>query len=173
MSVALETSRLYLRPCQLDDLTVIHALWTNDCIRYFLFDDRVISLDETRTFIDDSLTNFDQYDYGIWLVYTRPDLCFIGFAGCLRSDDDSPSLIYGIHPDYCNRGYATEAMNSILNYISTLPFTHVVADVDEPNEASIQVLKKLGMKQTKRDIIHGRPLLYFEYGLKQNGDDAP
>jgi len=38
----------------------------------------------------------------------------------------------------------------------------MVADVDEPNEASIRVLEKLGMSRTGRRILNERPLLDYE-----------
>lgn len=163
MKLSIETPRLKLKLCHLKDLEAIHALWTNDRIRYFLFDDRVISSDEARLFIQDSLTNFEQYGYGLWLIHLRHNHSLIGFAGCLQSENETPSLIYGIHPDYWNEGYATEAASTILRYVSSLEFTRIVADVDEPNVASIRVLKKLGMRQTKQAVINQKPLLYFEY----------
>ena len=43
-----------------------------------------------------------------------------------------------------------------------LGLRRVFADVDEPNRASIAVLGKLGMKPTGREIVAGRPLLYYE-----------
>lgn len=163
MKLSIETPRLKLKLCHLKDLGAIHTLWTNDRIRYFLFDDRVISSDEARSFIQDSLTNFEQHGYGLWLIYLRKNHALIGFAGCLQSENATPSLIYGIHPDYWNEGYATEAASTVLRYVSSLEFIRIVADVDEPNIASIQVLKKLGMRQTKQAVINQKPLLYFEY----------
>jgi ribosomal-protein-alanine N-acetyltransferase len=163
MKISIETLRLKLKPCYLNDLEAVHTLWTNDRIRYFLFDNRVISSDEARSFIQDSLTNFEQHGYGLWLIYLRKHHSLIGFAGCLQSENKTPGLIYGIHPAYWNEGYATEAARIILRYISSLEFPRIVADVDELNAASIQVLKKLGMRQTKQVVINQKPLLYFEY----------
>jgi RimJ/RimL family protein N-acetyltransferase len=168
MNVNLQTPRLQLRPCQITDLAPIHTLWTTDRIRYFLFDDRVITLDETRSFLQDSLTNFDHLGYGIWLVFSQLSDRPIGFAGCLQSDHQLPSLIYGIHPDHWGKGYATEAARAVLYYVATLPFPQIEADVDEPNVASVRVLEKLGMQQVKRAIVHGKPLLYYSATISLN-----
>jgi [ribosomal protein S5]-alanine N-acetyltransferase len=134
MSCVLETTRLQLRPCQLDDIQLVYMLWTNDRIRYFLFDNRVISSDEAQSFVEDSLANFEQHGYGLWLVFVRGIDHIVGFAGFLPSEEGIPSLIYGVHPDRWGLGYATEAASAVLSYaLEKLALAKVRADVDEPN----------------------------------------
>jgi RimJ/RimL family protein N-acetyltransferase len=163
INCVLETTRLQLRPCQIEDVQLVHALWTNDRVRYFLFDKRVISWDEAHSFVEDSLANFEQYGYGLWLVFKRDIAHLVGFAGFLGSEDKTPSLIYGVQPDFWGYGYATEAASAVLSYaLETLALPKVKADVDEPNIESVRVLEKLGMRQTGRAIINEHPLLYFE-----------
>lgn len=164
MLCVFETTHLQLRPCRrMEDVLLIRSLWTNERIRYFLFDNRTISLDEARSLVEDSLTNFEQYGYGLWLVFARTDTKrLVGFAGCLRSDIDTPSLVYGIHPDYWGYGYATEAASAVLKYtLETLNFPAVKADVDEANIASVRVLEKIGMEKTGSAVIDEKPLIYF------------
>lgn len=163
MTYVLETTRLQLRPCCMEDIQLVHMLWANDLIRYFLFDNRVISSDEARSHIEDSLANFEQYGYGLWLVFERTIDHLVGFAGFLHSEEGTPSLIYGVHPDRWGYGYATEAASAVLSYaLETLSVPNVRADVDEPNTASVRVLEKLDMKRTGREVVNGHPLLYFE-----------
>src|SRR5687768_13041244 len=109
-----KTTRLWLRPCQPGDIELIHALWTNVRVRHFLFDGRVISQDEARSFVEASLANFEQYGYGLWLAFARGTNHLVGFAGFLCSGGEVPNLIYGIHPDFCGEGYATEAAGAVL-----------------------------------------------------------
>lgn len=148
----------------MEDVPLVHALWTNEHVRYFLFDGRVISLDEARLFVEGSLTNFAQYGYGLWLVFpARDSYRLVGFAGFMRLEGETPGLIYGVHPDFCGCGYATEAARAVLRYaFEELSLSQVKADVDEPNVASVRVLEKLGMRRTGRAVVEGRPLLYFE-----------
>lgn len=160
----LGTTNLRLRPCRREDVSLVHALWTNELVRYFLFDDRIISLDDARLFVEGSLANFERYGYGLWLVFpARESSRLVGFAGFLRLEEETPGLIYGVHPDFCGRGYATEAAGAVLRYAFEEPgLPQVKADVDEPNAASVRVLEKLGMRRTGRAVVKGRPLLYFE-----------
>jgi [ribosomal protein S5]-alanine N-acetyltransferase len=163
MSCVLETTRLQLRPCHLDDIRLVHMLWTHDLVRSFLFDNRVISSDEARSFVEDSLANFEQHGYGLWLVFILDTDRLVGFVGFLPSEEGTPSLIYGVHPDRWGNGYATEAASAVLSYaLEKLALPKVRADVDEPNIASVRVLEKLGMRRTGRAVVNGHPLLYFE-----------
>jgi [ribosomal protein S5]-alanine N-acetyltransferase len=123
----------------------------------------VISPDDARLFVKASLANFEQLGYGLWLVFERKGDCLVGFAGFLQSEEKAPNLIYGLHSDFCGKGYATEAAGAVLKYaLEPLALPLVKADVDEPNVKSIRVLEKLDMKRTGRAIIAGRPLLYFQ-----------
>lgn len=92
MKPALETTRLRLRPCRIEDVEKAHTLWTHERVRRFLFDDRVVSLDEARSFVAGSLANFEQKGYGLWLVFTRDTNCLAGFAGLLRSEGERRSI---------------------------------------------------------------------------------
>jgi ribosomal-protein-alanine N-acetyltransferase len=163
MRLELETSRLRLQPCRIEDDKRVHALWTNARVRHFLFDDRLISLDEAHSFIERSLAHFAKHGYGLWLVLARDTNQLVGFAGFLRLEAETPRLIYGSHPDFWGCGYATEAAGAVLSYACEgLALPQVKADVDELNVTSVRVLEKLGMRRTGRAVVQGRPLLYFE-----------
>jgi RimJ/RimL family protein N-acetyltransferase len=163
MSHLLRTERLSLRPCQISDLDAIHQLWTEADVRRFLFDDRQITTEEAKSFIEISVMNFANYSYGIWLFFEHQGDQVAGFSGLLHSLQGSPSLIFGTRPQLWGRGYAKEATLSILRYtFDVLGLKKVEADVDEPNKASIRVLEALGMSRTRRAIVNERPLLYYE-----------
>lgn len=110
-----------------------------------------------------SAENFERHGYGLWLAFARDAGRLVGFAGFLRSDDEAPNLVYGVHPDFWGEGYATEAACAVLGYaLKSLALPKVKADVDEANVESVRVLEKLGMKRVNRAVLEGRPLLYFE-----------
>jgi [ribosomal protein S5]-alanine N-acetyltransferase len=155
----LETTRLRLRPCRAADEGVVHALWTDAHVRRFLFDDRRLS----PSHVEASLASFEQHGYGLWLAHARDGGGLVGFAGLLSSEDGPPNLIYGVSPDSCGRGYATEAARAVLDYaLTTLGLASVKADVDEPNAASVRVLEKLGMRRVGVGAGACGRLIYFE-----------
>ena len=97
------------------------------------------------------------------LSFQRETAKVIGFGGLLQSSDESPNLIYGVHPDFQGTGFATEAAKAVLDFaFDALCLNSVKADVDEPNVTSVRILEKLGMRPIRRAIVAGRPLLYYE-----------
>jgi [ribosomal protein S5]-alanine N-acetyltransferase len=95
MTYLLYTDRLYLRPCQLEELKALYELWSNREIRRFLFDDRKITLEEAQAFISRSVESFQNYGYGIWLFFEYQQNAIAGFTGLLDYTQEAPSLIFG------------------------------------------------------------------------------
>lgn len=165
----LHTERLMLRPCTLADLDAVHELWTDPDIRRFLFDDRPLSRQEANDFLAPSDESFAQQGYGLWLFFERSgdaplgqSSTIAGFSGLMAVPDQPPSVVFGTRPPLWGRGYAREATAAVLHYIfDELGLKQVVADVDEPNTASIRVLEGLGMVPTGRAVVNDRPLLYY------------
>src|SRR5687768_11003890 len=77
----LHTARTVLRPMNSADIAAVHALWTMPEVRRFLFDDRVISDEDTRSFLEASDTAFRDHGYGVWLASATGGGALIGFAG--------------------------------------------------------------------------------------------
>ncbi|MFY1636867.1 GNAT family N-acetyltransferase [Solwaraspora sp. WMMB335] len=58
---------------------------------------------------------------------------------------------YVVHPDFGARGYATEAAKALLGLgFDHLGLHRIVARIDERNEASARVARRLGMRQEAR-----------------------
>ena len=73
----------------------------------------------------------------------------IGGIGLTHGDDDYCELGYWLGREYWGRGYATEASNSLLNYVrENTSLRKFRANVYKENIASSKVLQKLGFKQT-------------------------
>ena len=159
----LATARLELRPVRAVDRTAVHALWTSAHVRRFLFDDRELSPGETHAFIADSEATFREHGWGLWLAFEKSTGELVGFAGFLRRDE-APSLVYGVRRESVGLGYATEASAALLRHAAEeLGIHRIDADVDEPNEASVRVLERLGMKPLGRALVAGKPLLNFTW----------
>ncbi len=83
------------------------------------------------------------------LVIERSSNTLIGTAGFigLPHPDGSVEVGYGIASDYRNRGYATEAVGRLIDWVfSDHPqVVGVFATCDQENTASIRVLEKLGL----------------------------
>ncbi|NJP08763.1 MAG: GNAT family N-acetyltransferase [Leptolyngbyaceae cyanobacterium RU_5_1] len=163
MTLFLHTELLSLRPCQLSNLDALYQLWTQGDIKRFLFDDRPITLDEARSWIASSTICFTRHGYGIWLFFEHQSDQIAGFSGLLWASQKPPNLVFGTRPQLWGRGHVREATSAVLRYgLDVLDLEKVVADVDAPNNASIQVLEALGMSRTGGAIVNQHPLFYYE-----------
>ena len=58
---------------------------------------------------------------------------------------------YILHPDFAGHGYATEAARAVLGLgFDGLGLHRIVARIEERNEASVRVARRLGMRQEAR-----------------------
>jgi ribosomal-protein-alanine N-acetyltransferase len=92
--------------------------------------------------------------YGIWLLIEREGRRTVvgsaGFQGPPNAEGEI-ELGYGVHPDFRNHGYATEAARALLRWASEQPgVRRVIAQCDQDNIASQRVVEKAGM--TRREL---------------------
>jgi len=161
MKPELHTSRLHLRPAAAADLEALHRLWSDPDVRRHLFDDLTISLDEARSLLERSDAGFEERGLGLWCANECSGEALVGFAGFLHSEDE-PELVYGLRRSQRGRGLATEAARRVIEHAFANPaMDRVVASVDEPNQASLRVLERLGMRRTRRSMVDGKPLLHY------------
>ncbi len=143
----------------------MHAVWTDPVVRRYLFDDREITPDETGAFVQDSAENFRERGAGLWALRAASGEPAgpIGFCGFLwNGEPPEPELIYGLLPAFHGRGLATEAARAALTFaFETTGWPQVRAGVDAPNQASIRLLEKLGMRLDRRETGAGNELLYY------------
>ena len=94
------------------------------------------------------------YGFGLWTVILKESGEIIGRAGLsVREGYEIPELGFVIGVPFQKKGYAYEVCEAILRYArEELAFEAVQALVDEKNESSLRLLKKLGFL-FDRDVI--------------------
>lgn len=103
---------------------------------------------------EEALAHIKQINYKIdenidinWAVTEKDDDKCIGIMGFYRTRPENyrTELGYMILPEYHNRGYVSEAVDTLLNYaFNTLNFHSIEAIIDSENIASERVLLKNG-----------------------------
>lgn len=92
--------------------------------------------------------------WGVWFVREKQSgriIGDIGFKG--KPVDHKVEIGYGIIPSAQGNGYATEAVNGLIEWaFSTNLVQIVIAECLEDNIASIKVLEKLNMKRTGQEV---------------------
>lgn len=142
---ALRTARLQLRPLREPDIEALHALWTRAGVRRYLWDDRVLSHEQTRDAVMQSAWWFEHQGYGLWGARDA-DGTLVGFCGYgFFRDEHELELLYGVAEDQWMRGYAREMTEAMVAYgFDTLHLTEIRASTDLLNVASQRTLKRLG-----------------------------
>lgn len=163
----LKTHRLLLIPLLPENINNLHNLWTLPEVRKYLWDDEIIPEEQTISILEENLKLFNTEKIGIWGIYplnypVNLDK-LIGFCGFWYFHQPAElQIIYGLHPDYWQKGFAIEAGKTILKYgFEIKKFPSIIGSTDKPNLASIKVMEKIGMKFQEEKLINGLPTLYF------------
>lgn len=143
----LETPRLRLRRFTIDDAPFVLRLLTEPAFLQNVGDRGVHSLEDAEAYIRNGpLMMYENLGFGLWVIEGL-DGTSMGICGLLKRPAlDDADIGYALLPEYCGRGYATEAVGATLEYAkATLGVNRVVAIVSPGNAASIAVLGKAGM----------------------------
>ncbi|MDN5708872.1 MAG: GNAT family N-acetyltransferase [Planococcus sp. (in: firmicutes)] len=92
------------------------------------------------------------FAWGSWLIIRKSDGQVIGDGGFKGKPDDKRQVEigYGLLEQYWNKGYASEAMNALIEWaLANEKVEKVIAETERSNQASIRVLEKVKMKRTK------------------------
>jgi [ribosomal protein S5]-alanine N-acetyltransferase len=112
--------------------------------------------DHARATLQEFIEHWQRWGFGVWTVLL-PDGEIIGHAGVQHTTiEDSPEVevLWFIHPDHSNRGYATEMAHEAVRVAFTvLELDDVVAFTVQGNAASRAVMEKLGMRY-ERELEH-------------------
>ncbi|HWQ34793.1 MAG TPA: GNAT family N-acetyltransferase [Blastocatellia bacterium] len=162
-ALVIESGRLRYRPLTLGDVDEMHRLWIDPGVRKYLWDDRVISAEEAREAGEASVSLYQDKGFGLWGISFRDTVKLIGFCGYwFFHDPPELQLLYGIAPDYWGKGLATEAAQTMIRYgFERLSLDQIAASTDAPNQASVRVMEKAGMKFDKRIEKNGLDTIYY------------
>ena len=134
-----ETERCLIRELSLSDLPALYELYDKPGMTDFVepLYDYETELEYQKAYIENM---YGFYEYGMWLVFSKETGKLIGRAG-LEHDE----LGYMIAPEFQNQGYATEVCRFIIDYArENTDFEELYCRIDERNEASVRLAKKLG-----------------------------
>lgn len=143
----LTTKRLRLMPADLDDVDAFHSILIDPGVRRYLCDDRILPREDALGFVNAGLESLRSRGMGLWLAYSPNGGDALGFF-LLRPLEaaNHAELLYALLPAHWGGGLAVEGARAIIDYaFTTLDCDEILAELDEPNEASARVAKKLGM----------------------------
>lgn len=145
----IETERLTIGPFDLDDSEFILRLLNERAFIEHVGDKGVRDLDGARHYLRDGpMASYERFGFGLWRVALSDDGAPIGMAGLLKRDYlDDVDIGYALLSRFHGAGYAFEAAAAVMRHArDRLKQQRVLAIVNEDNEPSIGLLKKLGFK---------------------------
>src|SRR6266576_5366050 len=159
----LETPRLILRLFDEKDVDQISELMANPDIMRFSLGPK--THEQTAAFLE---TIIGWHRGGLpspFAVVIRSDGVLVGYCGFLHQEVDGEKEIeigYRLHPDYWNRGIATEAARQMRDHaFSDLELPRVISLIHCDNTPSRRVAEKIGMTFEKEILFRGFPTQVF------------
>lgn len=159
----LETARLILRPFGKEDLNRLAELMAN--ADFMRFSRGPKTHEETAAFLETVIGWHRAGSPSPFAVVIRSDGVLVGYCGFLHQEVDGEKEIeigYRLHPDYWNRGIATEAARRVRDHaFSDLELPRVISLIHYDNTPSRRVAEKIGMTFEKEILFRGFPTQVF------------
>ena len=140
----IRTERLLLRTAQADDLEPLHAILSDARAMAYWSSPPHEDIAQTRDWLA-SMIAIQPSEGEDFIVEFEGQL--VGKAGIWRF----PEIGFIFHPDHWGRGFATEALSSVLSRAFEVhELAKIDADVDPRNHSSLKLLNRLRFRETGR-----------------------
>lgn len=156
----IETERLLLRKFTMDDVEDAYQMHLDPEVRRFLPWEGSTHEEIAHLIEYHILGDYEKHGFGRLAVVHKKDNKFIGFNGLKYVEElDGIDIGYRLRRDYWGQGIATESSIPVMHYgFSQLKLERIIAGAVFGNDASIRVMKKLGMTYDKDVVIEGDPI---------------
>ena len=159
----LQTARLILRPFAGSDLERMGELMANE--EFMRFSMGPMTRQQTAAFLQKVIRWNHAGLPSQFAVIERETGTLIGYCGFLHQEVDGAKEIeigYRLHPNFWNRGLATEAARAVRDHaFRDLQLERVISLIHSDNHASCRVTEKNGMTIEKRTTFRGFPTIVF------------
>jgi ribosomal-protein-alanine N-acetyltransferase len=147
----IETERLVLRRPQTADADAIFLRYSSDPdVTRYLGWPRHHSVGEVLAFIEFSDAQWEQWGCGPYLIERTSDRQLLGGTGLACDGVQRASTGYVLAKDAWGRGYATEALRSVVDKAAQIGIQRLSATCHVDHRASAHVLEKCGFTLEKR-----------------------
>ena len=144
----IETQRLILRPMKVSDFEDMYDYAKREELTRYLLWSPHPSAAYSKEFLKFVVKRYRAGVFFDWGIEEKESGRMIGTCGFTAIDVDNRTgeIGYVINPDFQCRGYAPEAAKAVLSFgFSELDLNRIESRFMKENEASLAVMKKLGM----------------------------
>ncbi len=153
----IETPRLLLRPPRIDDAAAIFQRYANDTeVTRYLGWPRHHSISETEAFVAFSDAEWERWPAGPYLILSRETGAILGGTGFGFETPTRASTGYVLARDAWGAGYATEALQAMVDLAPGLGIQRLHALVHPDHRRLYRVLEKCGFLREALMPRHGQ-----------------
>ncbi|WP_340115831.1 GNAT family N-acetyltransferase [Pelagibius sp. 7325] len=165
----LTTKRLRLRGHTRDDFDHLTALWGDpEVVRHIT--GSVSSASDSWMRLLNSAGHWALQGFGYWAVEERGSGCFVGQVGLADFKrglgprfDGMPEAGWVLSPAFHGKGYATEAVETVLAWgEANIAMTRCVCMISPDHAASLRVAEKCGFTPFAETEFKGSPVVLLE-----------
>lgn len=172
----INTERLILRPFQYTDNEDMLVYWISDPNIQSMYSEPVYTTkQEVKELLDKYISSYELPDYYRWAIIEKNSTICIGQIAIFLIDNKNHfcEIEYALGEKFHRKGYATEAVNSILDfYFNKVDFHKVQVCHKEGNIASQGVIRKCNFtyEGTLRDFffMDGKYVNRLYYSMLKN-----
>lgn len=157
------TERLFFREFTLADSEFFIRLLNSEGWLKFIGDRNVHTIEDAEKYLEERIIHFYKIlGFGFYLVSLK-DETPIGMCGLIKRDSlDDIDIGFAFLPEYTGKGYGFEAANATMEFArKTLKLKRIVAITVKENISSIQLLKKIGLKEEGMIMQGDEELMLF------------
>jgi RimJ/RimL family protein N-acetyltransferase len=147
--IVCETQRLRLRHLSPTDAPFILELLNEPDFIRNIGDRAVRTLEDARRYIlDGPVASYERLGFGLYLMELKSSRAPVGICGLLKRDYlDDPDVGFAVLACYRGAGFAAEAASAVMRFgKETLGLERIVAITSPDNDASIKVVRRLGLE---------------------------
>lgn len=148
LSPRLETERLVLRRYEETDIDMQYEIITDNRLsKYIKFPD--LTKEEELEYIRDCIKNADDSKYEKWVITLKDKNIPIGNISVneINKKNNYCTVGYVIMYEYWGKGYASEALKIVSDYLLDSGYYLVECSCNELNKQSSRVMEKAGFKK--------------------------
>ncbi|MEO1044869.1 MAG: GNAT family N-acetyltransferase [Pseudomonadota bacterium] len=140
--------RLILRFLRPDDAESLHVALSDAAVMRYWSTGPHDTLAQTRSYIAGNMPDGEYPALGIAERAKGPDAPAIGWVSLWEKRDGIGEIGYILRPDCRGKGYAREAVATVIDYgFASQGYRKIAADIDPDNRPSLRLLEALGFKQ--------------------------
>jgi ribosomal-protein-alanine N-acetyltransferase len=149
--VIIETERLLIEDWQSDDWQAFRYIATNPQVMRFIGTGQIWDDERIQQWVNRQIDNHARYGFALWKLVEKENGRLIGFCGLqFLANTGEIEIGWWLAVDCWGKGLAMEAAKSVLQYgLDRFQIKRVISIAHPDNRASINIMKKLGMKFEK------------------------